>query len=463
MIVRTAWLAAFRMAVLCALVVAPLRMAGAADAVLYRVFLLDRTTIVSYGDFVRVGDRVVVSIPVGAAGTGAPTLQLVSIPESAVDWARTEEYAYAARAKRYAETRGEADFSRLSNEVADALNQVAHTDDPARRLALAERARKVLGEWPSHNYGYRARDVAQLSAMLDEVVSELRVAAGQSRFDVSLVSSVEARVPVPLLPPPGARESIEGALEAARLAAEPAERVSLLTAVAQALQPLAAESWASALYARASAELAAEERIERAYADLSSRMLTAADQHAKRADVRSIERLIKRALETDDTLGRRRPQATAALLATLDARLDAARRLRLARDAWTVRLGLVRAYEQRIESTVASFRRSTQWLEDIRQLAGPSPSALKQLVRRIEVASRSLARIKPPAELESAHGMLSASLQMAGRAAASRQTAIRGSTSMQRAWEASSAAAGALMLFDRAHEELRRLVAPPEL
>jgi hypothetical protein len=34
---------------------------------------------------------------------------------------------------------------------------------------------------------------------------------------------------------------------------------------------------------------------------------------------------------------------------------------------------------------------------------------------------------------------------------------------MQRAWEASSAAAGALMLFDRAHEELRRLVAPPEL
>jgi hypothetical protein len=88
---------------------------------------------------------------------------------------------------------------------------------------------------------------------------------------------------------------------------------------------------------------------------------------------------------------------------------------------------------------------------------------LKQLVRRIEVASRSLARIKPPAELESAHGMLSASLQMAGRAAASRQTAIRGSTSMQRAWEASSAAAGALMLFDRAHEELRRLVAPPEL
>jgi hypothetical protein len=58
--------------------------------------------------------------------------------------------------------------------------------------------------------------------------------------------------------------------------------------------------------------------------------------------------------------------------------------------------------------------------------------------------------------------MLTAALQMAGRAAGARQNAIR-ATNMQGAWEASSAAAGALMMFDRAHEELQRLVAPPEL
>jgi len=33
---------------------------------------------------------------------------------------------------------------------------------------------------------------------------------------------------------------------------------------------------------------------------------------------------------------------------------------------------------------------------------------------------------------------------------------------MPQAWEASSAAAGALMLFDRAADELKRLAAPPK-
>jgi hypothetical protein len=191
-------------------------------------------------------------------------------------------------------------------------------------------------------------------------------------------------------------------------------------------------------------------------------MVAVATQRARQADVRSIETLIRGVLREDDNLGRRRPQATAALLATLDARLNDARRLRLARDAWTIRVGLVRTYEARVRPTVNSFRRSTRWLEDIRQLAGPSPAALLQLLQRIESASRALARIKAPAELEAVHGMFTAAVQMAGRAAASRQAAVR-STNMQGAWEASSAAAGALLMFDRAHEELRRLVIPPEL
>jgi hypothetical protein len=45
---------------------------------------------------------------------------------------------------------------------------------------------------------------------------------------------------------------------------------------------------------------------------------------------------------------------------------------------------------------------------------------------------------------------------LAARAADGRLKAIA-SGNMQDAWEASSAAAGALMLFDRAAEELRRL------
>src|SRR5688500_4449433 len=164
--------------------------ARAADAVLYRIFLRDGSSVVSYGDFARVGDRVVLSVRVG--GGEPPTLQLLSIAESTVDWQLTDRYAEAVRAKHYADTRGEDDFSLLSGEVARALNEVALTSDPARRVALADAARQQLAEWPAAHYGYRASDVAQLSGLLDEVVSELRVAAGQSQFDLKLIGPTVA-------------------------------------------------------------------------------------------------------------------------------------------------------------------------------------------------------------------------------------------------------------------------------
>ena len=114
------------------------RPAAAAETVLYRLFLLDGTTLVSYGEFSRVADRVVFSIPVGQVEE-SPNLQLVSIPESSVDWERTDQYSDAVRAKRYGETRGEEDFALLSGRVIEALNQIALTRDPARRLAMASK------------------------------------------------------------------------------------------------------------------------------------------------------------------------------------------------------------------------------------------------------------------------------------------------------------------------------------
>ena len=72
------------------------------DVILYRVFLLDGTTAVSYGEFARIAGNVVFSMPLGGLDTDAPQLQLVSLSESAVDWPRTEAYAEAARAKQFA-------------------------------------------------------------------------------------------------------------------------------------------------------------------------------------------------------------------------------------------------------------------------------------------------------------------------------------------------------------------------
>ena len=126
------------------------------STVLYRVFLHGGTALVSYGEFARVGDRVVLSIPIGEL-SDTPTLQLVSIPQSTVDWERTDRYAAAVRARRYGETRGEADFALLGARVVEALNLISLT--AIRRAGSRWRRKHVhnLARWPADNFGYRAR------------------------------------------------------------------------------------------------------------------------------------------------------------------------------------------------------------------------------------------------------------------------------------------------------------------
>ena len=445
--------------VVCALLVVLTHRAVASESVLYRLFLIDGSTLVSYGEFARVKDRVVFSIPLGDLAE-SPALQLVSIPESTVDWERTEAYSNAVRAQRYGETRGESDFALLSARVAEALNQIALTPDPARRLAMAKEARGNLARWPSENFGYRAAEVAQLTGTLDEVISELRVAAGESSFDLSLVANTAPPV-VELLPPPTMRETMEQALVAARTTPEPGERVSLLRAIEQALkEPARSGGWAVALHDRASADLAAELKIEKAYADLSASTAAAAAARASRGDVSGVRSLVDAVLRADDRLGRRRPQETSSLLALVDMRLDEARRLRLARDAWAARADLFKRYRTSIDSAVREIRGAIPLLERIRELAGPAPQLLPSLEQHLVMSRQRLAAIEVPPELAPAHSLFTAAFQMAKRAASTRRTAVL-SGNMSLAWEASSAAAGALLLLDRAGDELDRLTAPP--
>jgi len=71
--------------------------AGAAPAfaevpTLLRVFLNDGTAIVSYGEYARVGDRLVFSMPIGnvdAKDGSDPPLHVVNLPASAVNWPAT--------------------------------------------------------------------------------------------------------------------------------------------------------------------------------------------------------------------------------------------------------------------------------------------------------------------------------------------------------------------------------------
>lgn len=434
--------------------------ARAADAELYRIFLVDGTTLVSYGEYARVADRVVFSVPVGDAD--GSNLQLVSIGESTVDWDRTERYTHAVRARQYIATRGDADFAMLGNRVTEALNDIRLTADPRRRLEMAEEARTNLARWPAQNFGYRAAEVGQLVAMLDEVISEMRVAAGQTDFELSLVATTVPELPVPLLPAPGRRELLEGAVSAARAAADPGDRLSLMRAVAAALkEPAREEPWAAALDRSLSAEIAAEVRVDAAYRDLAGRTMASAAARARRADVRGVEALTRGVLQADERLGRRRPQEMSALLAYMDLRLDEARRLRLARDMWELRLATFAAYKKDVATTLDPLRSAKSWLEDVRDMSGPRPYLLDRYEQRIVMARRAFDVVTAPPELESARGLYSAAFQMARRAASTRRNAVS-SNDMKLAWEASSAAAGAIMLLARADEELARLTTPPK-
>src|SRR5947207_879873 len=148
---------------LCFLLLAPPSLAAQSaqvEGTLYRVFLRDGSTLLSYGEFARVADRIVMSVPLGNTPAG-PDLHLLSIPADAVDWERTDGYADAVRASRYAATRGPDDFALLNGAVSTALTDIALTRDPVRKIAMAAEARQNVTRWVAEHYGYRADEVAR--------------------------------------------------------------------------------------------------------------------------------------------------------------------------------------------------------------------------------------------------------------------------------------------------------------
>jgi hypothetical protein len=452
---------AFPQRLILAVLFAVLAMAGqvhaAAPALLFRIFLTEGGTLVSYGEFARVGDKVVFSVPIGDLAA-EPRLQVLTIAESLVDWDRTNQYAEAVRAKHYADTRGEQDFALLTGQVTAALNEIALTPDPKRRLAMAQEARRNLAAWPAANHGYKAGDVAQLVSIFDDVIAELRVEAGQGQFDLSLVATTQPPPQVQLLPAPDVRGSFEAAYRSALLATDPAERTALLRTLSESIAyaPRSA-GWALPLRRQIDAALAAELKTDNDYRLLSTSTLKSAATLARRADVEGLQAVIARALGGDRALGGKRPGEMAALLAALDMRLDEARRLKLARDAWAMRRESVREYRDRIGSPVERLAGFRKWLESIRNLSGPDPKFLRPLAERARLAHLELMGVTAPAEAQSVHGLLSAALHMTRQAAELRMKAVS-SNDIKLAWDASAAAAGAINLGERAIDELQRLL-----
>ncbi len=350
----------------------------------FRLFLTQGGDLIIRGDYVRVGDRVVFLLPLHEDEALRPS-QLVTVPAAAVDWDTTGQYATAVRAARYAAAGGPADFRRMSGEVAQALNAIAFTDDPQTRKTLAQRTRQRLLDWTEANHGYRAQEVVEIVALLDEAVSAGTDAAGD--LSVSLVATTARPRPLPVLPDPSLQEIIARALTAARLTPVPEERLAILHAAVATLDD---------------------------------------PDSAVGAEWRAVTRAIA-ARDLDLERDRRRLQRTAA----------------------------ARTYHAGVKAVMDRFAASRAALDDIRLVAGPSFAVLASLERRLQDAAEALAGHVPPIEIRPSHDLLRQAFRLAAGAARHRLQAVQ-NADPRAAWDSAAAAAGALMLFDRAATLLDR-------
>lgn len=450
---------------LCLAVLIPSLASGqsAASRVLFRVFLSDGRVLSSYGEWARLEDRVIFSMP--AQLTRDPIeLHLVTIPSQRVDWPRTEAYAESVRAAAYVANRGDADFAAFTSEVAKTLNDVAQIKDPAARLATAERAREKLADWPRSHYGYRVTEVRDALAVLDEVIAQLRVSMGITRFDLSLSASAPlSEPPPPPLPPPTDAELVEQFVAAASIADSPIERISLLQTVMRLIDRaigLMPAEWAARMRGSAGGDLERERRVEKAYDDLRHNTLAEAAKLAARGKMSDLERLRQRVKDEDRRLGGHRAGDVAALLATIDLQTASTIAQRDTRKEWERRAPLFRRYRRSTNGAFKTFGDALPALEQIKTMSGPPVNMIASMTKRLASAGRGFRKVVAPHELAPAHALIASAWELADSAFRLRLEAVS-ANSVDVAQRASSAAAGALMLYQRARADQLTIMEPP--
>ena len=450
--------------VACVEIATPALAQTSAAPTLFRVFLNDGSSVVSYGEFARVDDEVVFSMPLGAPNR-EPRLQLITLPASLVNWQRTDRYALSARYQRYAATRGEADFAALSAEVAAMLNQIASTTEKARTLEIAAEARRLLVAWPATHFGYRQSDVTDIVTLIDEAVSGLSTTDGSGSVELSLIAPAPSIEIEPVLGMTTPRDQVTRLVTLASLVPRAADRTTLLRAALNLLKDPSIDIPTDDVgAARRSLEsrLREEAAVDAQYARLSKRLADDARRAAGSAYVGGVERALGEVDRQDVRLGGKRPETISALKTEVAAQLEAARDLRLRRDQWLVRQRVYREYVDSVSAQVLQLVKAQSSLDAIRRLAGPSPSRLATLKDVLNGGADRLQRMGAPDQMQVAHELLVTAWRFAENAAATRYTAVV-SGDLATAWQASSAAAGSLLLLGRAQAELRSALEPPRL
>lgn len=452
-----------RVVVFASIALLPRAADAASTPTLFRLFLLDGTDVVSYGEYARVGDDVIFSMAAGGDGD-EPRLHLVTLPAAKVDWARTERYSESARAAHYAEMRGDEEFQQLSNEVARVLNDIALSPDRARALALAQQAHNVLAKWPQDHYHYRDAEIRDILSIIDSAIVNLR-GEPTTRFDLALVASASELVREPIQGMPTPKMQLTQLLHMSELVPGAADRMALLH-TALALLNEAATTWpaaeAATLRNTITGRIAHEVDVDRRYARMSQRLSEEATRAAAAARATGVERVLAKVPTEDRKLGGERPETIQALRAALEAQLDNARRLRLMRDQWIVRHDAYQDYQRRVGNQLLQLVKAQPLLESIRRLDGPPPDRLLSLKNRLAGGADRLQRVSVPPEMQPAHDLLVGAWRFAENATVARYDAVT-TGNVTTAWTASSAAAGSLMLLSKAQDTIRTVLEIPKL
>ena len=434
----------------------------------FRIFLLDGQVLSTVGEFTRVDDLVMLQVPIGVPGAGGvPELRTVTIGATAVDWARTDAYRDAIRRAQFEQAGGARAYAAFTEEVAATLRDVALLPDPLERIRRLEAARMQLAQWPAAHHGYRAEDVAQTLSVVDDLLAGMRAAAGQQTFSLALTTAgttVPSDSPSSLLPPPTLQDMITQALGLAPRVTDASERLLLLQS-AEAMLASAPEvdrRWARAIRGQVRRQIKQETSVTGKYARLRTWMLERTTRLLAATDVRGLMRVREEIVSRDARLGRQRPAEVASLLATLDTRLETARRQRLLMERWAERRDVIQAYASTVTPHLAPSAPLARALEDIKALSGPEPRLLVEAEALLANLRADARRRSVPDEATATQQIWLSAQQLALRAVQSRRAAIRGGD-LQQAWEASAAAAGALLLLQQLRTDVAALVRPPTL
>ena len=118
--------------------------------------------------------------------------------------------------------------------------------------------------------------------------------------------------------------------------------------------------------------------------------------------------------------------------------------------------------QKSVAPIVNAMTRAQRNLDDIKRLAGSDAAVLVGLGDRLATHAKALNVLAVPDELKPAHALLMSAVNLAETAVKTRrQAAVSGE--LQLAWDASSAAAGSMMLLNKAQEDMEAAVRLPEI